>query len=96
MPRIRWAERGSLDLVRLHAFLAEKSPEAALRAVHAIRRGVKRLGTHPEIGRPVDDLPVEFRELVVEFGQGAYVVRYRYHGEIVVVLAIRHGREAGF
>jgi plasmid stabilization system protein ParE len=96
MPRIRWTERGSLDLIRLHAFLAGNSRDAALRAVKTIRDRVKILGTHPEIGRPVPDLPAEVRELVIEFGQGAYILRYRYDGERVFVLAIRHGRETGY
>jgi plasmid stabilization system protein ParE len=96
MPRIRWDERASLDLIRLHQFLAPKSRNSALRAVKAIRQGVKVLGTHPEIGRLVEDMPPGFRELVIEFGQGAYVARYHYDGQQVVVLAIRHGREAGY
>jgi len=53
------------------------------------------LGKHPEMGRPVDELPTEFREWVIEFGSGAYVARYRYDGKEVVILRVRHGREAG-
>jgi len=41
-------------------------------------------------------LPAEFREWVIEFGQGANVALYRYDGKEVVVLAVRHGREAGY
>jgi plasmid stabilization system protein ParE len=81
---------------RLHEFLAPKSREAAKRAVKAIRQGLKLLGKHPEMGRPVDELPTEFREWVIEFGSGAYVARYRYDGKEVVILAVRHGREAGY
>ena len=58
--------------------------------------GLRRLGKIPEMGRPVEELPEEFRERVIEFGSGAYVVLYRYDGVEVVILAIRHGREAGF
>ena len=54
------------------------------------------LGMHPEIGRPVEDLPSEFREWIIEFGQSAYVVLYHYDGKQVVILAVRHGREAGY
>jgi plasmid stabilization system protein ParE len=85
-----------LDVTRLHSFLASKSPDAASRAVKAIRQGVKILGQHPEIGRPIEDLPPEFREWVIEFGQAAYVALYRYEGKQIVVLAVRHGREAGY
>jgi plasmid stabilization system protein ParE len=85
-----------LDLVRLHEFLAPKSPPAAVRAVDTIRQHVRILATHPKIGRRVDELPEDFRELVIEFGHGGYVVRYSYDGVLVMVLAIRHGREAGY
>jgi plasmid stabilization system protein ParE len=81
---------------RLHEFLAPKSEDAARRAVKTIRDGMKIIATHPEIGRPVDDLPNEFREWIIEFGQGAYVALYRYDGSEVLILAIRHGREAEF
>jgi plasmid stabilization system protein ParE len=57
---------------------------------------MKLLGKHPEMGRPVEELPVEFREWVIGFGAGAYVAIYRFDGKEVVILAVRHGREAGF
>jgi len=96
MPRIVWSRRALLDLVRLHAFLAPKSIEAAQAAAEAIRKGVKILGRRPAIGRPVEGLPLEIREWVIEFGQSAYVVRYAYEGKTVTIVAIRHGREVGF
>jgi len=96
MPRIKWSERGLLDLIRLHEFLAPKSRDAAMRAVNAIRQRVKILAAFPEIGRPVDGLSGEFRELVIEFGHAGYVVWYRYDGERVFIVAVRSGREAGY
>ena len=96
MPRLKWSPHSLRDMVRLYDFLAPKSRDAAKRAVKAIRQGVKLLGKHPEMGRPVEDLPEDFREWVIEFGSGAYVVLYRYDGREIVILAIRHGREAGY
>jgi plasmid stabilization system protein ParE len=87
---------GLLDVVRRHEFLAPESPDAAKRAVKTIRQGVKRLSKHPEIGRPVEELPPEFREWMIEFGQGAYVALYHYDGKQVVILAVRHGRETEY
>jgi plasmid stabilization system protein ParE len=84
------------DVARLHDFLAAKSTDASRRAVKAIRQGVKLLVKFPETGRPVDELPTEFREWVIEFGSGAYVAMYHYDGKEVVILAVRHGREAGY
>ena len=92
MPRLRWSQPALLDVARLYDFLAPKSRDAAQRAIHTIRQGVKALGTHPEIGRPVEELPPEFREpgfreWIIEFGQGAYVVLYHYDGKQVLILA---------
>ena len=94
MPRLRWSQPALLDVARLYEFLAPKSPDAAQRAVAAIRQGVKALGKYAEMGRPIEELPPEFREWVIEFGQGAYVNLYHYDGKQVVILAVRHGREA--
>ena len=96
MPRVKWSPQSLVDLARLHDFLLSKSPEATKRAVKAIREGLKLLARHPEVGRPVEEMPAEFREWVVEFGSGAYVAIYRYDGNEVVILAVRHGREAGY
>src|SRR5580700_8208965 len=96
MPRLKWTPQSLRDVARLHDFLLPMSREAAKRAVKAIRQGVKLLGKHPRMGRPADELPPEFREWVIEFGNGAYVVMYHYDGKEVVILEIRHGREAGY
>jgi plasmid stabilization system protein ParE len=96
MPRLKWSQNALRDIVRLHDFLSPKSRAAARRAIKTIREGLKILISHPEIGRPVDELPPEFREWVIEFGHGAYVVLYRFEGKEIVLLAIRDGREAGY
>jgi plasmid stabilization system protein ParE len=96
MPRLKWSAQSLRDVARLHDFLVPKSRDAAKRAVKTIRQGVKLLGKFPEMGRPVEELSAEFREWVIEFGSGAYVALYRYDGKEVVILAVRHGREAGY
>jgi len=96
MPRLRWSLAALRHIDRLYDFLEAKSKSAAQRAVKAIRQGVRALGKHPEIGRPLDEMPPEFREWVIEFGSGAYVALYHYDGSEVVILAVRHGREAGY
>jgi plasmid stabilization system protein ParE len=96
MPRVKWSQPALLDVVRLHDFLAPKSGDAAKRAVKAIRQGVKALSKHPEMGRPVEEMPPEFREWVIEFGHGAYIALYHFDGKEIIILAVRHGREAGY
>lgn len=83
------------DLERLREFLRPKNPAAAERAAKVIIQGVKALGERPRIGRPVDDLPEEYRDWLIDFGDSGYVARYRSNGDIIVVLAIRHQKEAG-
>jgi len=93
MPRIKWSEKASLDRIRFYQFLAPKNREAALRAQATIRQDIKILAKHPEIGRPIEGLPPNIRELVIQFGQHGYVARYQFDAEWVVILSIRHGRE---
>ena len=95
MPRLIWSAPAVRDVARLRAFLAPKNPDAARRAVAAIRQGVRLLGRHSEVGRPVEGLPIVFREWPIELGNHGYVLRYRYDGGEGVVLAVRHGRAAG-
>jgi plasmid stabilization system protein ParE len=96
MPLLKWSHPALLDVARLHDFLAPKSSAAAKRAIKTIRQGIKALGKHPEIGRPVEDMPPAFREWVIEFGHGTYIALYHYDGKQIVILAVRHGREAGY
>lgn len=95
MPQVIFTPAALRDLQRLRAFLQPKNPEAAKRAAEAIRQGMKALGTHPRLGRLVDDLPERYREWLIEFGDAGYVARYRIDGEAVTVLAVRHQRETG-
>ena len=80
----------------MHDFLAYQNPDAAQRAVKTIRQQVRHLAKHPEIGRTIEEMPHEFRELVVDFGNGAYLELYRTDGDVIVSVAVRHGREVGY
>jgi plasmid stabilization system protein ParE len=83
------------DLTRLRDFLREKNHAAAKRAGEVIVSSVRVLARQPLIGRPVKDMPQEFRELTISFGKTGYIARYRYAGDIVTILAIRHQKEVG-
>lgn len=96
MPRLIWSQPALSDVQRLYRFLAGKSPDAARRAIAAIREEVNVLTLQPAIGRPVADLPIEFREWLIDFSDSGYVVRYRIDADLVVVLAVRHQKEAGY
>ncbi len=80
---------------RLYRFLAAKNIDAAKRAVTAMRQSVRVLGQQPGIGRPVDDMPDEFREWIIDFGDSGYVARYRLDSDVVTILAVKHQKEVG-
>jgi plasmid stabilization system protein ParE len=96
MPQVTFAPAAIRDLHRVRDVLRPKSTDAARRAGEAIRQGVKILGTQPRLGRMVDDLPEEFREWLIDFGDSGYVVRYHIEDDAVTVLGVRHQKEAGF
>ena len=54
------------------------------------------LGAHPRLGRMIDDLPEQYREWLIDFGDSGYVVRYHLDNDAVTILLIRHQKEAGF
>ena len=96
MPRLIWSRQALLDVQRLYRFLASKNRDAAKRAVSAVRQGVRVLAYQSRIGRPVDDMPDEVREWMIDFGDSGYLVRYRIGSDAITILAVRHQREVGF
>lgn len=96
MPPLIWSPPALLDVQRLYRFLAPKNPDAAKRAVKAIRQGMKVLELQPGMGRPIEDIPDEFREWVIDFGDSGYVARYRLDADAVIILAVRHQKEVGY
>ncbi len=95
MSRLIWSPAALLDVQRLYRFLAPKNIDAAKRAVTAMRQGVRVLGQHSGIGRPIDEMPDAFREWIIDFGESGYVVRYRLDSNGVTILAVRHQKEVG-
>jgi plasmid stabilization system protein ParE len=88
------SQAAAVDIQRLRAFLHEKNPGAAERAVDTLISALDSLTTLANRGRPSGVPGV--RELIVPFGQVPYVVRYALMTteDIVVVLRIWHGRES--
>ena len=96
MPyEIVWLPEAVGDVARLKDFIEEKNPQAAQRAASRIKEAAKILGENPEIGKPVEDL-ISFREILIPFGSGNYVLRYREESSRVVVVRVRHSKEDGF
>lgn len=77
------------DLVRLRDFIAQHSPEAAQRVAQRLRGAIQKLVDTPQIGRPVDNMLGEIRELIF----GKYAVRYEVRQRYLYILRIWHGKE---
>ena len=96
MPELIWSPQALLDVQRLYRFLALENQDAAKRAVKAIRQGVKVLSLQPGMGRPAPDMDEEFRDWIIDFGDSGYIARCRSDAQYVIILAVRHQKEAGF
>lgn len=48
------------------------------------------------MGRRAPDMDDDFRDWIIDFGDSGYVARYRLDGQYVIILAVRHQKEAGF
>jgi len=96
MPRLTWSPPTLLDVQRLYRFLTNKNRDAAKSAINAIRQEVKVLSLQPDIGRPIEEMPPEFREWLIDFGNSGYVAMYHHDADVVTILAVRHQKEAGY
>ena len=93
MPHIIYTPKALEDLIRLRVFLKDKNPEAAKRAVAAIKLSIKSSVLHPERFRPVLDLPF-YREILIEFGASGYIARFRHEpGGDLYIVRIKHQLE---
>ena len=94
MARLIYARQALADFERLVDFLRESEPDAAVETVGLIAEAVGILENHPHIGRPAEH---GLRELLISRGRSGYVALYSHEPEhdTVLILAIRHQREAG-
>lgn len=96
MPcEIVWLPEAARDVARLRAFILNKNPSAAARAASRIKEGAQILGDNPEAGKPVEEL-LPVRDLLIPYGNGNYILRYRQEPNRVVIIRVRHSKEVGF
>lgn len=96
--RVRLTLEALADLKRLQAFLIEKDPAAASRAVDAIEASFELLEYSPFSCRKAwpGHRPL-LRELVIPFGGAGYVALFEIDGPgHVTILAVRHQREEDY
>lgn len=97
MPEVRFTAQARDQLERLRKFNDDKDEKIGIRAIGTIIDALKSLARFPAIGRPVRDHR-DLRELSIRFGRSGYVALYRYDPEAdaVVILTIRHQKQAGY
>jgi len=93
--RLEWLDAAIYDLQRLRDFIQPHNIEAAQKAVRLIRSAVTSITSNPRIGKPVEDLP-GYHDIFIPFGSSGYVLRYRIRDDIILIIAVKHYREAGF
>lgn len=83
------------DLLRLEAFLWESGDPLAADIMAFVLDGLQVLTHQPGVGRPIAE---GLRELIINRGRGGYLARYQFdlRNQRVLVLGIRHQREAGY
>lgn len=93
MPgQIKWLPEAAKDVARLRAFIQGKNPSAAKRAAERIKEGAMMVMDNPQAGRPVAGL-TGFREVMIPFGAGNYILRYQEDGPTVIIVRVWHNRE---
>jgi plasmid stabilization system protein ParE len=95
LAKLIYSAHALADLERLTDFLVASDPLAAAETVGLIEEAVTLLTRHPLLGRPIEH---ELRELVISRGRTGYVALYSLeeNHDVVLILAIRHQREAGY
>lgn len=95
MARVEVTERALADLERLFDFIAEEDPTRARTQLLSVRRAFELLVDHPLLGREAE---AGRRELILSRGRYGYIAKCRWvpAEDVVLILAVRHQREAGY
>jgi len=93
MPyKIIWHPEAVQDQLRIFNHLTSINPIAAQKAAQLIREGAKSLIAWPNRCRPMDDDSGR-RELFIQFGSGAYILRYILDQHSIVIVRVWHSKE---
>jgi plasmid stabilization system protein ParE len=95
VARVEVSAAALRDLERLFDFAAAADPTRALTQLTSVRAAFQVLADHPLLGRVAED---GRRELVLSRGSHGYIAKYRWlpAEDVVLILAVRHQREAGY
>ena len=89
---IEWSVDALADLDRFSRFLQNRYPELAQIVASEINERASILSDRPHLGRPIAGR-AEYRQMVLQVLNAAYVFQYRVDEERVVILRVFHSRE---
>jgi toxin ParE1/3/4 len=88
--RVHWTETAQKHLAAIHAYIAQDSPEYALRVVDRLTRRSQQIADVPHSGRRVPEYDMEqIREMI----EGPYRVIYHIRPGQIDVIAVIHGAQ---
>ena len=90
--KLEWSAAALADLDRFAEFLHDHHPDLAARIASEILDRVRIIAEHPQLGRPIAGRD-DYRELVLPVLNAAYVFRYAYDGNRLVMLRVFHSKE---
>jgi len=90
--KLEWSDDALADLDRFANFLHRQHPWLAKVVADEIVAKAQILSEHPLLGRPISGR-AQYRQIVLQVLNAAYVFQYRYDDKRLVMLRIFHGRE---
>jgi toxin ParE1/3/4 len=87
MAEVVWSRNATKQFVRITAYIAERDLRAARDYADRLQQLADSLSEFPDRGRPAG----RHREMTTV---PPFVMRYRVSGDLVTIVAIRHGRQA--
>ena len=88
--KVNWTESAEGHLDAIYAYIAQDSPEYALRMVDRITRRSQQIATFPLSGRSVPEYEIEQIREVIE---APYRIIYYIYPYQIDILAVLHGAQ---
>jgi toxin ParE1/3/4 len=91
--KLEWSDEALADLDRFAEFLQQRQPSLAKIVAEEIIEKAQILSEDPLLGRAIEGRE-EYRQIILQIINAAYVFQYRVDGQRLVMLRVFHGREA--